>query len=543
MVRSWFDLLGSCYKSVFMGLRNIIVCSVSTPEQADDDKESMETQERDLLAKAAAEGWHVIDIIRIPGYSRRFFTLQELVEAASADGEPGPARLQQHLKDGDFDIMSVRSTNRFGREQSINAEVIGKTIRAVGAQIYSQMDGMITKDNFRAMTAITGYRDAGQVDELIKGRAMGIVSNAKRGLPPSAKVPYPYRLMRDPSTGKATHIELRTELLPMWRDLATLILEGVPYNRLETEMLARWGHTRNGRPFGANYLGRLLLNPVFWGNSVIRWRRQIERGSPLGTWGLDAAEPPPDGVQMFYNTHEPVYKGELAEQVKAELRRRHEVYNRFSEKQTKRFAGLVYCEVCHWSMANIADARIPGTYYYLRCAKSRSQNCYGRDCPEYKTVRETDVWKVLNDFLQDCLDSGLVQPPLQHRETAEHDLDELRAAIAKLERRRDTLLDELGDSDEAVRRAIRKRVQATTHEIEQAQAQLTRLEVQAAHDRRQTLDQQAALDHIRAVTLPQFWKSTPLEVNQWLRRLLGTTRLYARGGKVVGFFDLRDIKS
>lgn len=496
------------------------------------------------MAVAEREGWDVIDVIRIPGFSRRYFTLRELVDAANEAGEPGPGQLEKHIDAADFDVMAVRSTNRFGREQSINAEVIGKVIRVVGAQIYSQMDGMIHRENFRAMAAITGYRDAGQVDELVRGRATGIIGNAKKGLPPSARVPISHRLIRDPQTGKANHLELREELLPMWRDLATLVLTGISFNRLEYEMFERWGYGKQSQPYAPNTFVRLLLNPVAWGHSVIRWRRQTAQISPRGTWCLDNSELPPVGVDMFYDTHAPIYAGALAERIKAELRRRATVYNRHSQQQTNRFAGIAYCDECHWAMVYNVHHRPNKTHVYLRCNQRYNKYRHIWKCQQSLLLLESDVWRYLNDFLQDCLDKGEIafeQQPAQ--DSALRELGSLRSALQKLEHRRNRLIDELGDSDDdSVRMAYRQRIQTATADIERARAHVEALELQVTRQQKQTLDQQAGLDFIRVVTLPGLWASDSLTVNQWLKRTLGTYRLRVRDGEILGWFNLEDLK-
>lgn len=530
-----------------MTVRLLLVCAVSTPEQARDDKESMASQERDLLAIAARENWDVIDIIRIPGFSRRYFTLRELVEAANAAGEPGPAQLEKHLADCDFDVMAVRSTNRFGREQSLNAEIIGRVVRGCGARIYSQMDGMIDAQNFRPMTAITGYRDAGQIDELVQKRQMGIVGLAKKGLPSSSRPPMSHRLVRDAKTGKADHLELREELLPMWVQVAELLIEGIAFGKLEQAMFLRFGYHQNGKPYNVGKLRRTLLNPVFWGNSVIRWFHKKQTSYPAGVWAFDESVPAPAGVDMFYDTHQPVYTGELAEAVKAELRRREEVFNRFSGGKTKRFAGVVYCETCGWSY--VYRQRLSRNrqhyYYYLRCnryLKGATHMQYS--CVQKTALTQATVQRWLNEKLEGWLASGGVTISTANtpQEDSAQKLSDLAASIKRLERRRENLIDELGDSDETTRQAIRKRIHAANEEIERQQQAALKLQAIVRRTERHTYDQQTALAHIRTVGLEAFWQESDLAINQWIKRILGSTRLVASDGKIIGFLDLNDLK-
>lgn len=143
-------------------MRALVLCSVSTVAQAKDDKVSMQQQEADGLAVCAREGWDVADVIRIPGYSRSFYTLAELVDAATADGELGPAKLQAHINARDFDVLVARSTNRFGREQSINA---------AGLTAFFALDAAHVNRELRAL--LGPYRIALQGKEVI-----GLVNSA-----------------------------------------------------------------------------------------------------------------------------------------------------------------------------------------------------------------------------------------------------------------------------------------------------------------------------------------------------------------------------
>ena len=49
---------------------------------------------------------------------------------------------------------------------------------------------------------------------------------------------------------------------------------------------------------------------------------KVPNGQKVGMWVFDPAEPVPEGVKMWRDTHEPMLTGDLAERLKAELRRR-----------------------------------------------------------------------------------------------------------------------------------------------------------------------------------------------------------------------------
>src|SRR5262249_44956968 len=96
-------------------LRAVIWAAVSTIDQADDHKSSLDTKITDSPAIADKNGWQVVDTIRIEGHSRNYRTLAKLAEAARTKNEKGFDRLIQHFNACSFDILICRDANRFAR--------------------------------------------------------------------------------------------------------------------------------------------------------------------------------------------------------------------------------------------------------------------------------------------------------------------------------------------------------------------------------------------------------------------------------------------
>ena len=526
--------------------RLLILCSVSTPEQAKDDKVSMEQQEADALAFAESRNWDVVDTIRIPGYSRSFYTLAELVDAANRDGEYGPAKLQSHIHDHDFDVMWARSTNRFGREQSINAEVIGKIVRECGAVIYSQRDGFIDAKNYRAYIAITGFRDASEVDELVQKRAIGIDNRARRGMPISGNPPLSHRLVRDPVTGKGVRLEVREELRPLWRDVAALLFENVSYEQLELELYSRWGYrTESGLPYRHLRIYRTLMNPVFWGNNVIRRQNKGSRYI-YGIWAFDPAIPAPPQVDLFWNTHDAVYAGDLAADVQAELRRRTELHNGSESRGgTRRFSGLVICADCDFRFVYHATRATSGKlHYYLRCNNRRRllpPEFGGRNCENLAYIKEATAQRWMHNRLEEWIASGAVTyQPRPATDDSARQIAALKEARSRLDKRYNGLMMELADADEDMRADFRRQARATKDELIRVGEQLAGFEAQALREHRQSQSQVSVLREIREMGLPAFWGQDDLMINRMLKRLLDTVKLVAKDGEVVGFYDSDD---
>jgi hypothetical protein len=526
-----------------MTLRAIIICAVSTEEQAEDDKESMEQQERDGLAFCESEGYDVVDIIRIPGYSRSFFTLQELVEAASADGEYGPAKLQAHIYRCDFDLMWCRITNRFNREQSLNAEIIGRIVRKCGAQIHSDRDGRIHLGNYRGLTAITGYRDATEVDELVRRRAEGIVGTAKRGLPVNGTPPMSHRYVINPKTGDKERVVLREEYTALWNDLARLLLEGIPYRHLEDELYLRWGYTdQQGQPYFHSRFFRLLNSPMFWGNNVIR-RKGKARSKEYGIWAFDPSVPAPNGVEMYWNTHDPVYTGELAEQVKAEMRRRTQILNGTQTRfGTNRFAGLLFCDDCHSVMSYERIKNHGKAYVYLACRSVRDGKYRRTPCDNRRAMREERVQEWIDKRLRQWVDAELVTFEDTPQKPKPDDTLKLRAAVDKLQIKLNRFIAELIEADDDLKGDFRLQIRAVKDELTRAQAQLENAQQRQQEREVAQQSQHLTLMLIKQMGLSAFWQQPPLAVNQQLKALFGTMRLAVDDRTILGFVARTRIK-
>lgn len=519
----------------FVGLRALIVCAVSTPEQAADDKESMEAQERDGVEWSSAERCDVVDIVRIPGFSRNFLTFRELMDAAEAKGEFGPTRLWQHIQNKDFDVMVVRATNRLNREQSLNAEIIARVIRA-GASIYSFLDGHINKNNYRPMSAITGYRDSVELDELKRKREVGMIGRAKRGLPINGNPPMSHRILYNPENGHEEGLVLRPEHVGLWRDLAALLLENVAYHRLEEELFTRWGYGQNGCAYSSTRMNKLLFNAQFWGNNAIRWSEKT-RPHWRGLWIFDPSEPAPDGVDMFWNTHEPVYTGTLAQLVKAELRRRTDVWNGSATRHgIGKFTGIVLCDFCHGRTSYIRKTSHEKVFTYLICNTFRQTG----SCTNGHAVREEYVQLWLNKHLERWIARGKVDLS-DNLDTieSERSLEEVKLGAQVLKKRMTNYMRMEADADEDLKADYRVEIRKTKDELSRSEAQIRELDqvLQETHVLQETRAFQ--LERIKRQTLPVFWQQDSLAINQALKALLGATRLFTAERKIKGFIDTR----
>jgi len=59
-------------------LRSVIWCAVSSQAQNEPDKVSLPQQEEDGRKLALSQNWRVVDVMRVPGHSRRYIDFHKL---------------------------------------------------------------------------------------------------------------------------------------------------------------------------------------------------------------------------------------------------------------------------------------------------------------------------------------------------------------------------------------------------------------------------------------------------------------------------------
>src|SRR5690606_37735077 len=148
--------------------RVILWVAVSSRPQATDAKESLPAQERDLRALAEQNQWDIIDVLVVPGHSRRYIDIHALAADAMRQGIDAFYKLLRHFERQDFDGLLDRDADSVARTQSLHAYIVDSIV-ACGAFIYSLADGLVGRNSFRMFIAKSGYRAAVAIDALEKG--------------------------------------------------------------------------------------------------------------------------------------------------------------------------------------------------------------------------------------------------------------------------------------------------------------------------------------------------------------------------------------
>ncbi len=521
--------------------RTILFLAVSTAEQAKDEKASLEAQETTLREIAARDNWHIVDVLRVPGISRVYFNWYDFADAARELKCEAGYDLLKHWKARDFDILAVYEASRIGREQGIFSEAVGRTIDA-GARLYSATEGYIDAENYRMFSTMAAYRVSTEIDILVKRNKYGMRKRAEKGLG-SGTVPFfAHKLIRD-SKGKACGVVLDESKQRLFDDLARLILQGVPMTLLSRELF-KLGHVDpdTGKAYARISFYRRVHLPAWWGHTA----RGYEHYHAIpDLWAIgaefEADYPPPPNIDIWRNTLPPVWTGDIAERIKAELlRRRTSIRGTAHSDTMNTFSGLVVCDTCGAAFIYHSENRRgkPGIENrYLQCSRHRKRvERGGEDCSNVASITDGALRQWMHDKLMLALAAGELSvfsdKPRNHDrqlELVQRDLEAVQKQITRLAAIIATASDDLIPD-----------LQAQLETLNEKRRGLRRLEQRYQSEARQveTSTIQNALDDIRAAPLETFWQLSPNTINQTLHRLLGRKRLVVKAGKVLdGLYD------
>ncbi|MDL1924358.1 hypothetical protein FBQ95_17275 [Chloroflexi bacterium CFX3] len=518
-------------------MRALIWIAVSTQEQASEDKASLAQQEADAIKFAEQNAWQIVDILRVPGHSRHYFTLAECIADADAVGVSAFRRLRDFIESRGFDVLIVRDGDRIARRASMYSEIIGKIIQA-GARVYSFVDGWVDQHNYLMHCAMVGYRAEQDVANITRKYKMGIAKRIERGLNYN-KVPASHRVIYDPTNGKPLRMELNPASQPLFDALYELVVEQrISFSMLPFPMAERgFINPATGLRFNKNVFYALLYAPPTWGHMAMGYRRERRKGK-LGAWVFDESVPLPEGAIIFRNVIPAVYTGERAEAMRAELMRRADIRGRRRPRHHYPFSGLLQC-VCGKNMAiqmrRWTNKRgISHHYKSYYCPFGRpsigSRNIRFELCPNNAGIREERVREYFELLLQQIADGADFLPRVQSKD----DTDDLRRTVITLERQIERLIDLQSGAPRETEAIYTKQIQQKAEQLKTARLELLkRQHAQATDQIRQQSFEQAAEDIIR-IGLESFWQLGADEINQRLHRLMGKYRLVVENKQIIG---------
>lgn len=521
--------------------RFLIWTAVSTEEQAQVEAPSLPAQRTTLEALAgqlsSGQAYTIVDVLEVAGFSRYFNNWDLFREAAVAAGHDAPRRMESHWRDRDFDILLALDVSRIGRREGIVVDFVSRTIDA-GAVLHLKHGGEMNASNYGAMMMMSAYSTAQEIRIKKQRQIIGNEGRFQRGLH-AGTLPMTHKIVRD-TNGKPTgEYTLDESFTPIWRDVATLLIEGVSWENLEKTLYERCGHVnpRTGKPFGVMTLHNMILFvPMFWGH-LTRVGMEADKANPRRTshWLYDESVPVPAHVQLKRDVFPPVWTGETRRLVVAELiRRRDSIRGRASATDTHMFSGLCVCDECGYTMRTIPiyrNRRRPQDGYtlYVHCRSSkRHGNCQNTGYVSYQRVQI---------FVNELLEAILNAPDVDTVLSPAFDTDvsaTLETEFAALSARLDTLIIEQSSAPAIAQPRYRQQIEQLSRRMEIIQHELHSLH---SAKRRNELEHQqrgSAVESLRLLTLPEFWQQPTRKINQTLKKLLGGLRIAVRDKVVLG---------
>jgi hypothetical protein len=380
-----------------------------------------------------------------------------------------------------------------------------------------------------------GYRAASEVDNLMKKAAAAKDELAKTGIYYNARPAWSHKVVRD-ELGKALGIVPDEEKQFIIENAARIVVEGIGWFHIEEELNSRYGilnispgktKVRKGQhriqkhepvPFVAGFFYQLFHTPMFWGHTARRWR--TDQSQKTDMWVFDEGVPCPEGVLIRYNTHAPALSGELAESLKAELRRRRRaIRGRTRPHRTKRFAGLLVCGSCGYNMTFFDN----GTgYNYYRCPSVYVKGVREK-CASVQYIPERHIQAYFDTLLRRLIetkDLSILQG--SEADTMEAESRSVQSRIADVEARSRRLIEKQASADSVLTTLYDDQLRTFAHELKELRARVSDLERKIAAPSR--AEQKRALDDIEKI-IDGFWEQEGVAINQLLHRLMGTNRL------------------
>lgn len=419
-----------------------------------------------------------------------------------------------------FDVLWAFDKTRIGRETWLYNNILSRTARAE-ATVVLHNGGVIESHNSEMMAAFTSIGIRSDIDRLHDERTQKTFkSKADEGIPPFSSHLWTHELIKD-KKGQNRGLKVRADAMA-FVDIATeLLLAGESYRQMAIQM-KKHGATKLSRKSGVM---RMFNHPNAHGHVGYRLRRQF------GAWIFEDGHVIPDGVHMAYNVCPALWEGELHSQVKHELVRRlnvndHGRYNRRISRNP--FADLLYCGLCEYPLAY---DRVQQKYEYISCQSYQSG---ATDCPNRKPMIRLEFFKDFFDAqIRYALEHGILSLHQQQQDnrldTWQSDLNRYNAQLAEINRVLGQLVLDRAKSPELAS-IYDTEIDNQAAQRKLIESQISKLKASRPTDPDISL---VAIEDIRQMTVDRLWSLPPGDINGYLKRLMGDTRIYMVGYDIV----------
>lgn len=516
-------------------LRAVIWKAVSSAPQATDDKISLPAQDREGHQFASAHDMDIVAVLEVPGHSRWESDPVLALEDFAKDGIYAYHRLREMWQQRAFDVLICYTHSRLGRSFTMQSWVIENVIRS-GARVYRIQGGWIDKVDYPFQIAMGGAMTTTEVDRLVKASAQGRHRRAETGRKVGSKPPFTHVVVRDVLTGKETHIEVDESKRRLLNDAAALVLEGISWPLIELEMYTRFGHAdpKTGGPFSERFFFYVMTNPATFGHAALGHRRKGFDVDKFGAWVYDPSQPAPDYVTVYRDVYPPFFPAPLAEQLIAEMNRRHGLAGRATwSRRSGKYSGLFVCAECGYTMSTVLSN---GEHFGLVCDSAR-KNRYKRRpaCSQHgvTTYRYLDVY--MDRWLRIAAQTQTIDilKPVDNRNLIEADIGLFLRDIEDIGGKLERLVREQASAPESVQHIYREQVATLAVELQILQRRLDSAQRQQTREHISSDIQRDALIELRD-KIEEFWQQDNTTINQQLHKLLTGWKLQVRDKLVVG---------
>ncbi|MGC5584127.1 recombinase family protein [Ornithinimicrobium sp. W1665] len=360
-----------------------------------DDSTSLAAQEKDLRARAAAEGWDVVEVVKENG-----------VSGAHNDTEA----VLQHLRDGRADILCVWRFDRWSRSGIPALGALVTTLKDTPtARFVSIKDGVDSATPFWEVIAAILATIAEQERAAVRIRvSRSIAERVSLGRYTGGTVPYSYRPAANPN-GPGRVLEVAEEEAVIVQEAAARVIAGESAYGVAHDLNARGVPTRRHRTWTVQALARILTSDTIMGRVTHRGLLvRDDAGVPVTPW---PAVLDPDTVEI------------LREGLGWARQRPETQRGERRPRSLRLLAGLVSCAAC----GSALYPRVNGGGNVAYGCSARSK---GRSCPGVAVTAENLERLVVSRFLATCGD--LQRHERRESTRADGDLAEVQRGIKAL---------------------------------------------------------------------------------------------------------------
>ncbi len=511
--------------------------AVSSPGQAKPDKVSLEEQEDQIRQRCAREGWQLTEVIKLPGVKRSAPDIIEMFAGNNPKHEPY-RRLRELINAQAFQILVSYDNGRVGRSKSLFTYLTENCV-ANGISVCVLTSGTIDEENEDVAIALGSISATAGLKRAVKMRNAALDARAALGKN-AVSIPISHRRVRD-EMGNVVHLEVNESLRPLWNEVADLLLKRVGWHRMGRLLQGKYSHPSTGKAWIVHSLREVIYNPYFWGNSGRYYSLKTPwnpRGvdSTSGLWTFDPNETPPPGVKIFYGTHQPVWEGDLAEKIKAELRRRVQD-GKGRAYLEHAFSGLLRCHYCESRMVAHRSPIAAGGYtLYWRCYNKR----WGKPCENKRMVRDTDVQEYIRLLLQQIDAAGgadYLDQFHESQESADNQIAALQREIKRLEKQLPELIERQTTARRSVQSFYTDKINEVSDTLDSLRASLNALRKEQSGPAPSEV-RRAGWADLKQIGLEHFWDTPPGQQNQLLLRVFHRLRFICQDGSIIRISEL-----